>query len=78
MRRLVTVTVADSHAGALDDLAGRLAQAGMQVEQVLGVLGVVTGRLEDEQLAAIARLPGVAAVEEQATYGLAPPDAEIQ
>lgn len=78
MRRHVTVTVADSHAGALDDLAGRLAQAGMQVEQVLGVLGVVTGRLDDEHFAAVARLPGVAAVEEQAAFGLAPPDAELQ
>jgi hypothetical protein len=78
MRRHVTVTAADSHAGALDDLAERLAQAGMQVEQVLGALGVITGSLEDEQLAAVAGLRGVAAVEEQATFGLAPPDADVQ
>ena len=78
MRRQVTVTVADSHAGEVDDLARRLAQAGMQVEQVLSVLGIVTGSLEDAQLAAVRRLPGVGAVEQQTTYRLPPPDAEVQ
>lgn len=78
MRRHVTVTVADSHAGELDDVAGRLARAGMQVEQVLVALGVVTGSVEDAQLAAIEALPGVAAVEQQASFRLAPPDADVQ
>ena len=78
MRRHVTVTVADSHAGMLEELAERLAGAGMQVDQVLAAVGVITGSAQDEQLAAIATLEGVAAVEQQSTFQLAPPDADVQ
>jgi hypothetical protein len=78
MRRSVTVTVADSHTGAIDELAARLRQAGMDVEQVLGALGVITGSIDDAQLAAIEALPGVAAVEPQASFQIPPPDAELQ
>ena len=78
MRRHVTVTVAATHSGELDALAGRLAQAGMDVEQVLTVLGIITGSVEDEQLAALRRLAGVSAVEEQTRVALPPPDADVQ
>lgn len=78
MRRHVTVIVADSHAGMLEELAERLAGAGMQVDQVLAAVGVITGSAQDEQLAAIATLEGVAAVEQQSTFQLAPPDADVQ
>ena len=78
MRRQVTVTVADSHASDLAGVAGRLAQAGMRVEQVLAALGVITGSVEDAQLTSIAALPGVRAVEEQVSFQIAPPDADVQ
>lgn len=78
MRRQVTVTVADSHAGELDAVAGRLARSGMKVDQVLSTLGIVTGTVEDEQIAAVRRLPGVRAVEQQTTFQLPPPDADVQ
>ena len=78
MRRSVTVIVAESHAGAIDELAARLRQAGMDVEQVLGALGVITGSIDDVQLAAIEALPGIAAVEPQASFQIPPPDAELQ
>jgi hypothetical protein len=78
MRRSVTVTVADSHAGEIEQLAARLQQAGMDVERVLGELGVVTGSIDVAQLAAIEALPGVAAVEQQTGFQIAPPDADVQ
>jgi len=78
MRRQVTVTVADSHAGDLADVVARLALAGLEVEQVLTAVGVITGSVEESQLAEIAALPGVAAVEEQTRFQLPPPDAEVQ
>lgn len=77
MRRL-TVTVAESHAAALEDVAAALRRAGMEVEQVLPTLGIITGSAEDEQLAAIAGVAGVAAVEEGRTFRLPPPDADVQ
>jgi hypothetical protein len=78
MRRHVTVTVAGSHAGALEDVAEALRAAGLEVEQVLGALGVITGSAEESALASIEALPGVASVEEQTTFQLAPPDADVQ
>jgi hypothetical protein len=79
MRRQITVTVADSHVAQIDDLAGRLRAAGMEVDGVLGAIGVITGSLPAEQrLQSIQSLPGVAAVEEQATFQIAPPDADVQ
>jgi hypothetical protein len=79
MRRHVTVTVADAHVARIDDLAGRLREAGMEVDGVLGAIGVITGSLPAEQpLASIARLPGVAAVERQQAFKIAPPDADVQ
>jgi hypothetical protein len=78
MRRDVTVTVADSYVGELDDLVRRLALAGMQVRQVLPTLGVITGSVDDSGLAALEALPGVAAVEQQASVQLPPPDADVQ
>jgi len=78
MRRDVTVTVADSHAGRLDDLVGRLTRAGMEVTQVLSTLGVITGSVDDAQLPALAVVPGVGAVEPQTRVQLPPPDADVQ
>jgi len=74
----VTVTVADSHAGVIDEVAAQLRQAGMDVEQVLGTLGVITGSIDDALIAAIEALPGVGAVEQQASFQIPPPDAELQ
>ena len=79
MRRPVTVTVADSHLAQIDDLAQALRDVGLEVDGVLGAIGVITGSLPAEQpLESIESLPGVAAVEEQKTFRLAPPDADVQ
>ena len=78
MRREVTVTVADSHAGDIEDVAERLREAGMQVDQVLATLGVITGSIEAPRIAVLEQLDGVAAVEEQTGFQIAPPDADVQ
>ena len=78
MRRAVTVTASDPQAAAMEELATRLRQAGMDVDQLLGALGVITGSVDDAQLAAIEVLPGVAAVEAQAKVQIPPPDADVQ
>jgi hypothetical protein len=74
----VTVTVADSHVAAIEDLVERLRQAGMEVDAVLATIGIVSGSAPAARLPAIRALPGVAAVEEQTTFRIAPPDAEVQ
>ena len=78
MRLDVLVTAADTGPGAVDELAERLAQAGMEVGQVLATIGVVSGSIDDSLLEAIRALPGVQAVEQQRAVQLPPPDADVQ
>ena len=78
MRRDVTVTVADAQVGAIEDVVAELRAAGMEVDGVLAAVGAITGSIAESQLAAIAALPGVAAVEQQTSFQLPPPDAEVQ
>ncbi|HET6260337.1 hypothetical protein [Pseudonocardia sp.] len=68
----VTVTVDDAHLAAIDELAARLRAAGMDVEQVLAPVGVITGSAPSGW-EALADLDGVAGVEPQRTMRLPPP-----
>jgi len=78
MRRLVTVTVDDAHVGAIDEVAGRLRDAGMEVASVLAAVGIITGSVPVARMPAIEAVEGVAAVQEQTSFKLAPPDADVQ
>jgi hypothetical protein len=72
-RTPVAVTVDDAHLDGIDDLSERLRAAGMEVEQVLGPIGVITGSAPPGW-ESLADLDGVAAVEPQRTMRLPPPD----
>jgi hypothetical protein len=74
----VMVTVSDDHLDGIDALTDRLRGAGMRVDQVLTSLGVITGTVASERRAAIAEVPGVAAVEATTTFQLPPPDQNTQ
>jgi hypothetical protein len=76
--RAVTVTVADSDLAEIEDVAQRLRDAGMTVDAVLGAVGIITGSVPDASIASLHAVPGVAAVEPQATFRIPPPDAEVQ
>jgi len=74
MDEKITVTVSDD----ADAVAERLRAAGVNVDQVLGAAGIITGSVAAERRASLADLPGVASVEAEHTFQIAPPDAEIQ
>lgn len=74
----VTVVVDDAQLDRIDELADRLRDAGMQVEQVLGDIGVITGVLPRERRAEVSAVVGVAGVEEERSLSLPPPDADVQ
>jgi hypothetical protein len=74
----ITVTVTDDHLQQIDQLAERLRAAGMQVEQVLRPIGLIIGSVDSERRLALTDTPGVARVEDETSYQLPPPDAEIQ
>ena len=78
MTTKITVTIADDHLARVDEVAARLRDAGMTVDQVLGTIGVVTGSVGPSERSSIEAVPGVAGVEEETSFQIPPPDAEVQ
>jgi hypothetical protein len=74
----VSVTVGADHRESLDGVVENLRASGLQVEQVLGTLGIVTGSAPADALDALRGVEGVASVDEQLSYQLPPPDAPVQ
>ena len=72
----VTVTVDDEHLDTIDEVADRLRERGMRVDQVLASIGIVTGSVQD--VAALNAVPGVLRVDLPEGVDLGPPDQEIQ
>jgi hypothetical protein len=63
----VLVTVTSDRRPDTSELAERMREAGMTVDTVLATVGVVTGTATPTQAAAVAAMPGVAAVEPDRT-----------
>jgi len=74
----VSVTVRDGHRETMAGVVESLRATGMEVEQVLGALGIVTGSAPAEALDALRGVEGVDSVDEQLAYQLPPPDSPIQ
>jgi hypothetical protein len=74
----IAICVSDDHLDHIDEVVSRLEAAGVQVEQVLRPVGVITGSAPAPGWRALGTLTGVASVEVQRRVQLPPPDAEIQ
>lgn len=74
----VSVSVDDEHMERILDVVQALQTAGMNVEQIMSTLGVITGSCESEKMAALSQIEGVSEVEPQQEYQIAPPDSDIQ
>ncbi|PWW21257.1 hypothetical protein JD79_00385 [Geodermatophilus normandii] len=73
-----SVTVDDGHLAELDSVASALRDSGMEVERVLGALGVITGQAPADARPSLLAVPGVTSVDEQLRVSLPPPDASVQ
>jgi hypothetical protein len=74
----VIVTVDDAHLGQVGAVAETLRERGLQVDQVLGEVGVIAGQLPARRPLSVLQVDGVAAVEEARRVQLPPPDAPVQ
>ena len=72
------VTVDDAHLTDPGAVAATLRERGLQVDQVLEEIGVITGQLPAGRPLTVLRVDGVAAVEEARRVQLPPPDAPVQ
>ena len=74
----LSVTVDDGHLPVIDAVVAHLRAQGMEVDQVLEGLGVITGSAPSAVRQSLTAVDGVVSVHEQLTYQLPPPDAPIQ
>jgi hypothetical protein len=74
----ITISLADDAIDRIDEVVAALEDGGMQVDQVLRPLGVITGSVDTQRVQALGAVAGVAAVEPQRTVQLPPPDSDVQ
>ena len=74
----VNVSVADDHRKDFAAVAKRCRDAGLNIAEQLEGVGVLSGSVERKQIAALRKLRGVGAVEEERRVGVPPPDEDVQ
>lgn len=74
----VSVSIQDSHFKKMDSVKSGLEEAGLEVNQVLGAAGVITGTIAPSDISKLNQVPGVSAVEKSEDYQIAPPDSDVQ
>ena len=74
----VSVSVADGSMNRFSEVVRRLKDAGLEVEQELEEIGVVTGSIDPEKAESLREIEGVSHVERSREYRIAPPDSDIQ
>ena len=76
--RRVSVSVDDAHVDTIGDVAEALRHRGMEVEQVMGSLGIISGSVPEETRSELLGVEGVASVDESHGFQLPPPDSPLQ
>lgn len=74
----VLVLIRDEYQDRLPEVAERLQAAGLQIDQWLVEIGMITGSIAAEKMSSLTQIEGVANVESSQDYQIAPPDSEIQ
>lgn len=74
----LSLSVSDSHLDRMDEVSEAAGKAGLRVEQKLGDIGVLIGTIEKSKIGDLHRIDGVAHVEEERRFDLAPPGSPVQ
>lgn len=74
----ISVSVDDAHLSQISQISQQLQSSGMNVEQTLSIIGVVSGSIDQNKLNNLYQIEGVKNVESQQGFQLAPPNSDIQ
>ncbi|HIK07948.1 MAG TPA: ketohydroxyglutarate aldolase [Trichormus sp. M33_DOE_039] len=74
----LSVAVEDSYMDKIQEVAQKLQSAGMNIEQVLNTVGIITGSCDSEKEESLSQIEGVSHVERSREYKLAPPESDLQ
>jgi hypothetical protein len=74
----VSVSISGDQLGRFPEVVEQARAVGLEVSQEMDLIGVVSGSIEEDQMADLRGVPGVAAVEPDRQFEIAPPDSAIQ
>ncbi len=74
----ISVSVDDAHLPQIQQISQQLQSSGMNVEQTLSTIGVISGSISQGKLNSLFQIEGVKNVETQESYQLAPPSSGLQ
>lgn len=74
----VSISIDDDHVNKISEIVKSLQSVGMDVEQTLPSIGIISGSVSSDQLNNLNGIEGVQHVESERSYKLAPPDSNIQ
>ena len=74
----VLVSINDDHLDRFSEGVNDVENAGMEVEQKMEDLGVLTGSIDSEKVEPLRRVAGVSHVEESRRVEIPPPDSDVQ
>lgn len=74
----VNISVADDYLSRFQEVVQQTKDVGLNVEQELDGLGIISGSIDPGRLADLERLEGVSAVEADRIIQLPPPDSDVQ
>ena len=74
----LSISVDDEHLDKMSEVVKRIKKAGLKVEAQLESLGIITGSVDSDKQDSIRNIKGVASVEEDKDFQIAPPDSDVQ
>lgn len=73
----VIVSIDDRHLPRIQDVARQLTSAGLQIDQILDGLGMITGSMDESCRSTAGQIPGVAAIETEGGVDIGPPGSVV-
>lgn len=74
----VSVCIHDDHIDRIGQVSDSLRASGMDIEQTMPNIGMVSGSIESQQIEQLHKIAGVDSVELEQSYQLPPPDSPLQ
>ncbi len=74
----VSVGIQDDHIDRIGQVSDSLRSFGMDIEQTMPNIGMITGSIEAQKVDQLHQIAGVDVVELEQTYQLSPPNSPLQ
>jgi hypothetical protein len=74
----LSISIDDEHLSQFPKVMKEVEKAGLEIDQELEDLGVATGEIDEDKVAALREVEGVEHVEEERKIQIPPPESDVQ